>query len=320
MTEQGLSPRMSNRETADLIQCADQDDEIDLATLVLTIVEAIKERRGLAIIIFLATISFALAFAFLSPPIYRAEVVFSIISSEGQGSSASGALAFAGISLDRGGNSEQNAAFAALTSHAIIDSFIEKNNLLPIIFSKNWDNERQAWKSDKKPTQGEAYRAFKTGIYNVTKDTKTGIITLTIDWTDPQLAATWANDFIQYADSYMRQEAIENVKRGLVFLEAELNKTTAVEVQKSILQLMESQIKKNMVANTASRYVYKIIDPATVPDRKVRPKRLLILIMAGLAGTMLTIFVPLILQQWGKFRERMKSIKQFAESSKAHLR
>ncbi|CAK0762838.1 hypothetical protein CCP3SC5AM1_320001 [Gammaproteobacteria bacterium] len=292
-------------------------DEIDLATFFLMIDGAIKARRFLAIGLFFGAIIIALAFAFLSTPIYKAELLLSIINQQG-GSSLSGlgASMLGGIGFGPE-DADQAANIAALTSRAVVNSFIEKNNLIPILFETNWDKENKKWINDKKPTDGDAYRLFTKYICSVTPDKKTGIVSLTIDWTDPEIAASWANDFVRHADLYMRQETIEDSQRGIDFLQAELRKTTTVEVQQSILQLMESQFKKSMMANTASRYVYKVLDPATVPDRKDRPKRLLILILGGLLGAMLGIFVPLIILQLSRFRARIHIYRQALTESES---
>lgn len=284
-------------------------NEIDLASLIFIMGNAMRARRFLTFILFFGSIGVAAAYAFLLTPVYKAELLLSIIDERGRsvGGNKFGDL---GLTAGVGGvNTEQGTKIAMLTSRIVVNSFIENNNLIPIFFKKQWDDENKKWKSDKTPTISDGYYFFK-GICNIIEDKKSGIITLTIEWTDPKIAADWANALVQHADSYLKNEAITNSKRGIDFLQAELLKTSTVEIQQSILQLMENELKKSMIANTSTLYTYKIIDPATVPERKDRPKRLLSLILGGLIGTIMSIFIPLLLLISDRIRAKIRLYRQ----------
>ncbi|CAK0769688.1 putative Wzz domain-containing protein [Gammaproteobacteria bacterium] len=309
-TDPVQAPKVSAQEyTADR---EDAPDEESILPALLALWNTVMMRKRLAVDIFVGCLTIALALALLSTPIYKSEILLSIITMDktgvGGGLGGLGGIAsFAGLG---GFSGERGDAIAVLTSRALIESFIKKKNLLPVLFSNSWDEKIKTWKSDKKPTQGAAYRLFSKSICKVNEDKKTGLITLSIDWKDPEIAATWANDIVKEADLIRRRDAIEDAQRSIAFLETELRKTSIVETQQTIQQLMEVQVRKNMVANTAGRYTYKVIDPATVPDQKERPKRALMMIMGAFVGGMLGIFVPWSLQRYEKMRTQIRSYRQ----------
>ena len=56
--------------------------------------------------------------------------------------------------------------------------------------------------------------------------------------------------------------------------------------------LIEEDIKILSIANTKSEYIFKIIDPAIVPQLKSAPSRALIcIVMTFLGGMMICLFV-----------------------------
>ena len=70
------------------------------------------------------------------------------------------------------------------------------------------------------------------------------------------------------------------------YLQQQLGRTGSIEIQQSIYRLIESNTKTIALANAREDYAFRIIDPAVTPERRVRPKRLLILAV----GTVLGVF------------------------------
>jgi len=127
---------------------------------------------------------------------------------------------------------------------------------------------------------------FNTRIRTLTQDQKTGIVTMSINWKDPEVAADWANDLATRANERLRQRAIEDSTASLRQLQAQLDRTSVVELQQSIYRLMEIEIKKEVLAKSRRDYAFSVIDPAVVPDidRYVSPRRALILMSALILG------------------------------------
>jgi uncharacterized protein involved in exopolysaccharide biosynthesis len=244
---------------------------------------AIAPRRWLILILALVCGASAFAASFLVKPVFSADVLLAPVTqgaSGGMGSLTSqyaGIASLAGISLPGGGgNSAQQEAIATLESRVMINAFINERNLLPELFESRWDKAASRWKSDdpnKVPTVWEATRFFNRKVCTVSADKKTGLVTLTIKWQDPVEAADWANDLVSRTNNYLRNKAIDRAGKNLEFLQQQLEKTSVVEVRQSIYHLMENEIKTLTLAQGATDYAFKVIDPAVVPRRRVSPSR-----------------------------------------------
>ncbi len=121
-------------------------------------------------------------------------------------------------------------------------------------------------------------------------DKKTNLVTVAIEWEDPELAAKWANKLVKRINQERRQEAIQEAEKSIKYLEDQLQKTGVVEIQQSIYKLIEAQTKTKMIASTREEYAFRIIDSAVVPEEKIKPKRTLIVILGIILGGMAGVF------------------------------
>jgi uncharacterized protein involved in exopolysaccharide biosynthesis len=258
---------------------------------------------GKWLIIGLSVLAAALgtAYALLATPIYRADVLMLPAEGDVTGSGSSllnqfgGLASLAGVQLPSvGGNKAE--AIALMKSRAFTDAFIQENALQPVLFADEWDAQTHQWKvsSDgKHPTLRRAFKLWDTKIRSVQEDKKTGLVTLTIEWTDREQAAKWARQLVDRLNAVMRERAIEDAERSMRYLNKELEGTNIVGVQQAIYRLIEQQLKAVMLANARQEYAFKIIDPAVVPDedQRVSPKRKIIVLLSGLAGGLLGVLI-----------------------------
>jgi len=265
----------------------------------------VKNRRLIGIITAVSTLT-ALLLAFLLPPVYRAEVLLAPVSqdkSEGLSAIASqyGDLAsLAGINLGPG-KDKTSEYIAALKSRSLSVAFINGENLKSVLFPGYWDDENKKWKNSSRiPSDWETFKVFDEDIRTVRNDRKTGLVTLEIEWKDAALAAKWANNLVKRANTRLRNEAIEEAEKSIGFLEKQLLLTSAVEIQQAIYRLIEGQTKKKMVASTREEYAFKVIDAAVTPERKIRPKRMLMIMMGFLIGLMFAVSVVFIRNATGR--------------------
>ena len=259
--------------------------------------------KKLIFLLTIVSIAVAVAVAFLLTPIYRAEILLAPVSddqsaaSSGFANQLSGIASFTGISL--GGNVGGKDEFiATLQSRVLIDVYVRENNLLPIIFEDDWDNGAGKWKDNdlsNVPTLWDAYKLIEKKVRQVTVDKKTGLVTLAIEWKEPELAARWADGLVKRANLYLRQKAVEHVESNLAYLQEQAHKSNSVELQRVIYRLMEAEVKKAMLANVNEEFAFKIIDPAVVPEEKVRPRRAIIIVVGGVLGFSVAYAVALVL-------------------------
>ena len=242
----------------------------------------------------IVTVSVVATVAFTMTPIYRAAVVLVPTSSgrDSIGAGLSGALgqlgglaALAGANFS-GGNSTTEEALAVLRSHEFIEHLVNELRLIPELYRQEWDEKAGGWKAGLvPPTTGKTYRKFMN-LLAVTQDRKTGLVTLEVEWRDRQRAADWANELIKRVNAEMRSRAIANANASLGYLEQELTGTAAIETRDAINRLIEGEIKQRMLANVSQEYSFRVVDKATAPDAddRVRPKRMVMLLVGALVG------------------------------------
>jgi uncharacterized protein involved in exopolysaccharide biosynthesis len=266
-------------------------DEVSLADLLQVLRRSYKAIAAIA----LACGLLAAAAAFLMTPIYRSQVLLAPVpeAAEGSISGTAGQLAdlagFAGLDLRRSGGKEE--AVALLRSRILVERFIQEHDLLPVLFPEEWDSGQKAWAVDdpeEAPTLGDAYEFFDERIRRVEEDRKTGLVMLTIEWRDRQLAAAWANALVASVNRYTRQRAVQEAEKSLDYLNRELAKTNVVGIQQVLYRLIEAEVKNITLANVREEYSFRVVDPPAIADADayIKPQRALIIALGLLLGAL----------------------------------
>jgi len=211
-----------------------------------------------------------------------------------------GLASMAGLNVGGGGSTET--AIATLKSRKFLVPFLSRNENLITLFPDEWDPESKAWtvskerrQEDNRPTDQEAYERFTKQSLSVSEDKKTGIVTLSVELTDPDLAAAWVNELISHLNAHLREQAKAEAEKNLKFLNEQLEQTKVLERRESLYGLIESQTKNAMLANAKEDYAFKVIDPAIAPELKSKPKRGLIVIACGFLGGIFGLFICFVL-------------------------
>lgn len=246
-------------------------------------------------------------YALTQAEIFRGEATLVPNSEEGSGGGLAalagqfgGLASMAGINVGGGGSTET--ALATLKSRQFLTPFISTEESLRAIFPEQWDSETKTWtvskerrQEDNKPTKLEAYERFTEECLKVSEDKKTGIVTLAVELTDPQLAADWTNHLADLLNAHLREKAKAEAEKNLAYLNDQLLETRVLEIKESLYGLIESQTKNAMLANAKEDYAFKVIDPAVTPELRVRPKRALIVVAAGMLGGFFGLFLCFVL-------------------------
>ena len=282
------------------------EDEIDLLELIRTLLQAWKTIVGITIV----CVGFAVAYALNAPDVFKVEALLAPASQEKSGASSAlsqfgGLAAMAGISIPSDSNVEQ--VVATLQSRKFLRQYIDAKKLLPVLFEEIWDAENQSWlvqTQEDEPTEQKAVDAFKE-ILSVDEDKKSGLISLSISWKDPAVAAEWANDLVKQLNEQLREKAITASQKRIGYLEQELAKTTLQDMRAVLYNLLESEKQKAMLANVNEDFALEVIDPAVAPETREKPKRKLVICLGGVCGVFLGIFAVFLAQ----FFRRLKIVK-----------
>ena len=260
------------------------DDAIDLIVLWRTIWNG----RWIVVAITAVFALAAVTYALLATEWYRAEVLLAPAEDDSMGGVAAqlgGLASLAGISVGSGGSTVES--IAVLKSREFAREFIEDQDLLTVLLADQWDADTKRWKgSDPKkwPDIRDAVKVFDDDIRSVREDKLTGLVTLSIEWTDPKVAADWANALVSRLNDRMREKAIVEADTNVKFLRRELESTDVVTLQQSIGRLLESELQKLMLARGNQEFAFRVMDRADPPKRRSSPKRALLVALATLFG------------------------------------
>lgn len=259
----------------------DRADEIDFVAFLRVLWE-----RKVAIFVITAVIGLAsLYYALTAAHLYGAQVIVTKVSGanmEGAASLASqfgGLASIAGVNLEGAGPGRQ--AQAVLESRYLIEEFIRRNDVLAEL-SPEGDDSLTLW---------FAVKRFQELILTIREDATDGKTTVAISWTDPVVAAHWANQFVALANEFMRARALEEATRNIEYLNEQIGNTNVVEVQRVMYNLIEQETKTLMLANAREEYAFTVVDPAVAPEIRTSPRRKLIVLTGGALG----LFVSVIL-------------------------
>ncbi|MDD2775829.1 MAG: Wzz/FepE/Etk N-terminal domain-containing protein [Gallionella sp.] len=304
---------MSQHKIHPVQQDIDSGKEVDLVEVWLVVVK----NKKMIVKSFLGAIILTSIISLILPNIYHAEVLLAPVNADGEKSGLSSALgaagglaSMAGLSTG-GGNTEEN--LAVLQAREFLWQFARTMNYMPIFFESKWDAKNKRWEDDdpkKQPGQWDVYRfLIKDKRLEVSQDVNTNLVTVAIEWKDAAIAAKLANDLVEQLNQYLAKQSIARSERNLKFLNDELAHTQVEEMRKVLFDMMASEQKNAMMASTQkNEFAFKVLDPAAEPDKKIKPKRLLIVLFSSLFIGVLSIIYAFIKEGLIKRRELNASL------------
>jgi len=257
------------------------------------------EQKWVVATIILTIAIISVSICYFSTPIYRAEILLSPASDansrtllERSASQFSGIAMFSCLRM--GSSSSTDEALATLKSRQFTIEFIRDYNIMPYLFDIGENSTLNS--NQVLPSVQDGFELFDKKIRFVKEDKKTGLVTLAINWKDSKLAAQWANKMIEVLNIKMRQKTIGEAQKSIDYLQLELSKTSVVELQKAVFELIQVQINNIMLANVRKEFSFKVIDPAVAPDidNYVEPKRILITTVGFVVSILLAIMYVVI--------------------------
>ena len=294
---------LMNTENLDRTEASQLDEE---GISLLDFFYAIKRFKYSILALSLTSTLIALIYAITVTPIYRAEVLVSSQLGEDYSSgssSLSGLASLAGVNIGSGGNKAAATALATLKSRSFLIRYIQDSNLQPLLFPEIWDQESNKWEGAKQPSMEKSFSRISRMI-NIRKK-ESGLMTFSVESTDPKLAANLANDIIFVVNNYIRKQVIDESSESIEFLKKELAVTNLVGIQKSISNVIEGHTQTKTLANVRQQYAFKVIDPAVVPENRISPNRRLITMLGFVIGAMIGIFYA-ILRDLFQIREKIE--------------
>jgi uncharacterized protein involved in exopolysaccharide biosynthesis len=217
----------------------------------------------------------ALVLAIIATPMYRADIVVTLTqdtnlgSGQGIAGQLGGLASIAGVNLGNEGPDREHQA--VLESRHLIEEFVKRNGVIALLQGK----------SPQPPNLWLAVELVKRGVIEIHNDKLKGTTTVSMEWTDPETAARWANGFVALGNELVRAKAREDAQRNVDYLNDQVAKTNVLELRRVLYNIIESETKNLMLANARIEYAYTVVDPAVVSAQRVSPKRTL-MVASGL--------------------------------------
>lgn len=261
-----------------------------------------KRKIFIISVIFVTTLVSAIL-SLYKTDIYQAKAIISPISDEKGGGGLSllsqqfGGIA--GIALPASTSSKE--IMNLLNSNMIREKMIEKYDLLPVLFSKNWDKEKKEW-INKAPTMWNGIRALNS-IIKVTNNIKESTISVSADFHDPEITVVLVDDLLSTLSEHMSNESKKSALIKRRYLEDQLRSTSDPLIRQKIYNLISQQVETAMMSEMNEYFAYKVIDPPRVPDRRIRPNRRNTVVLSFVVSSFIGVFLAFFLEYIKRLKE-----------------
>ncbi|MDR1830974.1 MAG: hypothetical protein LBQ76_09415 [Candidatus Fibromonas sp.] len=315
------------------------EEEIDLLELVFSIIKRTLKHKVLAVFTFILIVGLVFAIALLSTPFYKTEAKIIYQTSSGpQSSSLSALAALAGVSTSKGDDPS-----------AYLSDIILSNYMLQLILAEKWKVTKalpdtstpvtlQAlWKIKPDTTKENWQTRLEYGMLGTLKkgnyiafsqDKKSGVITLSTEFEDPQVSFD-VNNFVfnQLNDILLNkmhfkasenrkftEERLAEVKGNLKEAEEDLRRFRQrnrlridpsdeledarlqrdVFMNQEIMIQLQKQYELAKIDEARDMPVLDVIDTPMKPIDKSKPKRKLIVMAGGVAAVFFSILIAVL--------------------------
>jgi len=296
-----------------------QEDEIDLIELG----GAIWEGKWLIICtIFIFALS-SVYYALSIPDEYKSTALLAPASSSSSNPMAGLAGQFGGLASLAGvnlggvsGGDKATIAIELMHTWGFLETFIESNQLeVEVLAVKGWDkvnkeliinealysSKTDSWVTDSVASlEGTSFIPSSWALFNqiknritVSRDKKTGLISLSVEHFSPAIAKKWVDLLIVAINKHMQLQDRLDALNSIEYLKEQINKTDIAEMRTIFYQLIEEQTKTLMLAEISDEYVFKTLSSSKVAEQKSKPKRALVVFLGVLLGGMLSLSVVL---------------------------
>lgn len=271
------------------------EDEINLLDYIKVILKHKKLICYIVGIVVVATIIISL----LMTPVYEAKAVITPVTKTGDTSGASLLAAQFGITAPA--SSTMSEIVNLLKSNVLKEEVIRKHKLLPVFFT---EKDLRGKTENEKMWDGIRYLG---DALNVKSNQKDNSIEVSMQFTDPKMAADIVNYTLIELNDYMSKEARRVAETNKQYLESQIDKTADPFIKTKIYTLIAQQIETSMMAEVKENFAFKVLDPPRIPDQRIKPKRTLMVITAFFISLFLGIFVAFGYEYWENHRKELKS-------------
>jgi len=280
-----------------------QEEEINLLDLIKVI---LKNLRLIGIIVGVVVVATAVI-SLIMTPTYESKAVIMPTSQQkdiGLGSMLAQQFGIAGPS-----SPQSSEIVSLLNSNILKEKIIKRFDLLRLLLGEDYE------KLKKEKTENELMWAGIRALENITKvnfKQKDNTIEIVIGYKDPMIA----RDLVQYTltelTDYMSIETKRVAETNKKYLESQLEKTSDPLIKTKLYALIAQQIETAMMAEVKENFAFKILDAPRIPDKKSKPKRRSMVLVAFVTSLFIGIFAAFIREYVKRQQNAIKELKDVA--------
>lgn len=283
-----------------------ENNEVDL----LKFIKILWQGKIIIAVFFIISSLISVFYSLSLPNKYQSSILIAPVETSSIESSMarySGIAGLAGLSLPTQSN-KSTVALEVLKSRNFIENFIDSFDILiPLMAAKEWSvsenkllidediysmsqkkwTRKAKFPKASKPSIHEAYDMWRQNIFSISEDKKTGFVVVTITHQSPLNTKKWASQLIVELNNHMRDLDVKEAERSIEYLTLEVDKTNSENLKKALYSLIQSSTEKKMLAHVRPEYIFKVIDPPIIPEKKSSPRRSIICIIGAFIGTVL---------------------------------
>ncbi len=273
------------------------NDEINL----LDLVKVLLKHKGFIIrFVLVVTVGTAVV-SLLMTKVYESRAVITPVEAPAAQSGLVAMAAQFGIAGPQSSNYSE--IVGLLKSDILMQKVMEKGKFYDVLFDK--DDLKDMSANEK---MWEGIRLLKDDILEVKENKKSNIITVSAQYRAPAIAQSIASTTINELTDYMTSEAKRVANANMRHLEAEVTRAADPFVRQKIYSIIAQQIETAMMAEAKENFAFKVIDPPRVPDKKIKPKRILMVAIALVVSLFLGILLAFVREHYQRNREEWKEI------------
>ena len=198
--------------------------------------------------------------------------------------------------------SQKTEIIGLLKSNFLRERMIRKYKLLPVLLKagkmKGKTEDEQIWMGLR----------FLDKNLKITTKQKENTVEIVMRFKDKKLVA----DIVRYALLELTDVLSTEEKRvaegNRKHLESTIDQTPDPLVRVSIYNLIAKQVEKSAMAEATENFAFKVLDPPKAPDKRVSPKRTLMVVLAFVVGLIVAIFVSFAKEYWETRKEEFKGM------------
>ena len=278
-----------------------EEDEINLLDLIKVI---LKNLRLIGIIIGVVVVATAII-SLIMTPVYESKAV--IIPTTQTKNIGVGGMFAQQFGISGPSSPMATEVVSLLKSNTLRERIIKRYNLLKLFFEDNYEELKKQKNENELLWMG--LRRFD-GITKVNFKQKDNTIEIVVGYKDPKIARDLVNYTLAELTDYMSSEAKRVAETNKKYLESQLEKTSDPFIKTKLYALIAQQLETAMMAEVKENFAFKVLDAPMIPDKRSKPKRKLMVLIAFVVSLFIGIFAAFLREYMIKQQKAFEELKE----------